>query len=105
MKRNERPTLSSAVCVLAPGKLLPSPREAVTEPSTEVSAVLVGSVLLCTVTKSLKEVAADPTWVQSPIATRHGMCGYYIEIFDMCIFFLVISSSTKLDGHLNQMLK
>ena len=27
-----------------------------------------------TVAKSLKEVVADPTWVRSTIASRHGMC-------------------------------
>ena len=61
------------VCgVLAPGKLLLSPKEAVT-PLLE-HLCLVGSVLQCNVTMTLKEVVADPTWVRSAIATRHSMC-------------------------------
>ena len=36
------------------------------------SHCLVGRVLLCNVTKYLKEAVAEPTWVQSTLATRHG---------------------------------
>ena len=30
-------------------------------------------LLLCNVSKSMKKAVADPTWVQSTIATRYGM--------------------------------
>ena len=68
--------------VLPPGKLLPSPKVAVADPLPNYYFFLLQFVwllefLLCNVTKSLNEVIADPTWVQSTIATRcsmHDMC-------------------------------
>ena len=50
----------------APWKLLPSSEEAI--------AVWLVEFSCATVTKALKEAVADPTWVLSTIATRHGMC-------------------------------
>ena len=54
--------------VFAPRELLPI----CTDPLPK-HLCLVGGVLLCNVTKSLKEAVTDPTWVQSAIATSHGM--------------------------------
>ena len=60
-----RALFSYLVCeVIAPGQLLPCPKEAVADP-------ICCAVLLCNVTKFLKEAVADPTWVQSTIATIH----------------------------------
>ncbi len=38
------------------------------------SAVWLVEFSCATVTKPFKKVIADPTWVQSTIATSHGMC-------------------------------
>ena len=54
------------VCGLpSPWKLLPSPMVAV--------AVWLEESSCATVTKSLKEAIAGPTWVQSTIATYYGI--------------------------------
>ena len=34
-----------------------------------------------TVIMSLKKAVADPTWLQSTIATRHGMCVVYNVVY------------------------
>ena len=60
--------LRSAVW-FASGKLLSSPKD----PLPKHLLCLVGSVLFCNVTKSSKEAVADPTWVQSTIATIQCM--------------------------------
>ena len=43
---------------------------------TKTSAVWLVEFSCATVTKSLKEAEADPTWVQSTIATTYGTCWY-----------------------------
>ena len=55
------------VCgVLTQGQLLPSP-----SPQQQNTCSLVGSVLLYNVTKP--KAVAEPTYVQSTIATRYGV--------------------------------
>ena len=96
----------SLVCgVLSPWKVLPSPKKAVNDPFPKHLKVAVDDPLpkhlllvsevpsVQLLTKSLKEVVSDPTWVinnnqdivhadfylftwwvQSTVATRHGKC-------------------------------
>ena len=48
--------------VLTPDQLLPCPKEAIVDPYQTISC----NVLLCNITKSLKEAIADHVWVHQP---------------------------------------
>ena len=65
------------VCgVLALGKLLPCPKEAVADPLPKHLLFSWWEFSCATVTKSLKATVADPTWILSTIAAIHSMCCY-----------------------------
>ena len=78
-KQNEEQITRTRFCclvcgVLAPRQLLPSPRETITDSIPRYLLVSLVKFSCATATKSLEEAVADPTWIQSTIATRHGMC-------------------------------
>ena len=75
-RTNDHTQFCSLICwVLAPGNSCQVQRKLAVGSwsSTKTSAVWFVELHLGTVTKSLKEAVADPTWVQSRIAARHSM--------------------------------
>ena len=100
--------------VLSPGQLLPCPKWTV----ADLYQNICGSVLLCNVTKSLKEAEAYPTWVQSTLAPRL-VCSDYFVVSNMvyvhvgqstiiaCVGMCVWSTSTinMLEKRLNTLTK
>ena len=66
-RREGRALFLSAV--LTPDQLLPCPTEAIADPYQTISC----NVLLCNITKSLKEAIADHIWVHQPYQKEQDM--------------------------------
>ena len=79
--------------VLSPGQLLPCPKETVADLYQNTCF----SVLLSNVTKSLKEAEADPTWVQSTLASRL-VCSDYFVVGNMV--YVHVGQSTFYNNHM-----
>ena len=76
--------------ILVPGKLLPSLKEAVAVSSTKTSAVWLAEFSCATLTKSLKEAVADPTWIQSTII----VCANFY-VLDNVVYMGTVNNSNK----------